>query len=151
NPGESSFTLAHTNTDGSSSFNYHVPLDEGKHSVNGNYSFYTIAHDNAGNDAATKSTAESTTLEDTVAPTSGATSSQLDNTGTIAVDAHAADASASSAVPTRRSSDQKPGESSFTLAHTNTDGSSSFNYAVPLDEGKHPVNGDYSFYTIAHD
>jgi Chitobiase/beta-hexosaminidase C-terminal domain/Bacterial Ig-like domain len=150
-PGDSTFALAHTNTDGSSSFNYHVPQDEGKQPVNGSYGFYTIAHDGAGNDEATKSSAESTTLEDTVAPSSGATSAQLDNTGTIAVDAHAADASPSSGVASVAFYVKKPGDSAFTLAHTNSDGSSSFNYQVPLDENSKPVNGDYSFYTIAHD
>jgi len=149
-PGDSSFTLAHTNTDGSSSFNYTVPTSSGK-PVNGNYSFYTIAHDTAGNNEAAKSAAETTTLEDTVAPTSGATSAQLDNSGTIAVNAHAADASPSSGVSSVELYVKKPGDSAFSLAHTNSDGSSAFNYSVPLDEGKAPVNGDYSFYTIAHD
>src|SRR5205085_481999 len=90
-PGDSSFTLAHTNSDGSSSFNYPVPVDESNHPVNGSYSFYTIAHDTAGNNETSKTSADTTTLEDTVAPSSGATSAQLDNTGTIAVDAHAKD------------------------------------------------------------
>ncbi|HMC72391.1 MAG TPA: chitobiase/beta-hexosaminidase C-terminal domain-containing protein, partial [Mycobacteriales bacterium] len=87
-PGATSFTLAHTNSDGSSSFNYTA-------TVNGDYSFYTIAHDSAGNSEAAKTSGETTTLEDTVAPTSGATSAQFDNSGTIAVDAHAKDASPS--------------------------------------------------------
>src|SRR5204862_79223 len=80
-PGDTSYTLAHTNNDGSSSFSYHVPLDENGHPVNGDYSFYTISHDTAGNDEANKTSAEATTLEDTIAPSSGATSAQLDNTG----------------------------------------------------------------------
>jgi len=86
-PGDSSFSLAHTNTDGSSSFSYHVPTASGS-PVNGNYSFYTITHDNAGNNETSKTTADTTTLEDTTPPTSGATSAALDNSGTIAVDAH---------------------------------------------------------------
>src|SRR5207237_7608215 len=84
-------------------------------------------------------------------PSSGATTAQLDNTGTIAVDAHATDASPSSGVTSADLYVKKPGDSSFSLAHTNSDGSSSFNYHVPLDENNHPVNGSYSFYTIAHD
>ena len=142
-PGDSSFSLAHTNSDGSSAFNYTVPLDENEKPVNGDYSFYTIAHDNAGNDEAAKTSAESTTLEDTVAPGSGATSAQLDDTGTIAVDAHASDASPSSGVASVDLYVKKPGDSSFSLAHTNSDGSSAFNYTVPLDENEKPVNGDY--------
>ena len=35
---------------------------------------------------------ETSTLEDTVSPSSGATSAQFDSSGTIAVDAHASDA-----------------------------------------------------------
>src|SRR5258705_14014536 len=88
---------------------------------------------------------------DAVAPGSGATTAQLDNSGTIAVNAHASDASPSSGVSSVELYVKKPGDSAFSLAHTNSDGSSSFNYTVPLDENEKPVNGDYSFYTIAHD
>ena len=119
-----------------------MPLDENNHPVNGSYSFYTVAHDAAGNDEAAKTSAETTTLEDTAAPSSGATAAQLDNTGTIVVDAHAGDASPSSGVASVDLYVKKPGGSSFTLAHTNSDGSSSFDYHVPLDESGKPVNGD---------
>src|SRR5207237_39684 len=97
-PGDSSFSLAHTNSDGSSSFNYHVPLDENNHPVNGSYSFYTVAHDAVGNDETSKTSAETTTLADTFPSTTLSRSALLDNTGTIAVDAHAKDASPSSGV-----------------------------------------------------
>src|SRR5213076_2187959 len=82
---------------------------------------------------------------------SGATSAQLDNTGTIAVDAHANDSSPSSGLASVELYVKKPGDTSYSLAHTNNDGSSSFSYHVPLDENGHPVNGSYSFYTITHD
>src|SRR5205085_11929026 len=87
---------------------------------------------------------------DRVAPSSGATSPQLDNSGTIAVAAHASDPSPSSGLASVDLYVKKPGDSGFELAHTNSDGSSSFSYTVPTKEGK-PVNGSYSFYTIAHD
>ncbi|HEX5224171.1 MAG TPA: PxKF domain-containing protein, partial [Solirubrobacteraceae bacterium] len=58
---------AHTNSDGSSSFSYAVPVSEGR-PVNGSYSFYTVAHDKAGNDEAAKTSGETSTLEDTVKP-----------------------------------------------------------------------------------
>src|SRR5205807_2380188 len=87
---------------------------------------------------------------DRAAPSSGATSPQLDNGGTIAVDAHASDPSPSSGLASVDLYVKKPGDSGFELAHTNSDGSSSFSYTVPTKEGK-PVNGSYSFYTIAHD
>src|SRR5205085_1555060 len=87
---------------------------------------------------------------DTLAPSSAATSAALDNSGTIAVEAHAADASPSSGLASVELYVKKPGDSSFSLAHTNSDGSSAFAYTVPSSEGK-PVNGSYSFYTIAHD
>src|SRR5205085_685379 len=148
-PGASGFELAHTNSDGSSSFSYTVPTKEGK-PVNGSYSFYTIAHDKAGNDEGAKSAAESSTLEDTVAPSSSATSPQVDNSHKIAVDAHASDTSPSSGLASLYLYVNKPDASGFELAHTNSDGSSSFSYTVPTKEGK-PVNGSYSFYTIAHD
>src|SRR5205823_3053362 len=96
-----------------------------------------------------KTSADTTTLEDTIAPSSGATSAQLDNTGTITGDAHANGASPSRGATSADLYVKKPGDSSFSLAHTNSDGSSSFNYHVPLDENNHPVNGSYSFYTLA--
>src|SRR5207248_2892368 len=120
-PGDSSFSLAHTNSDGRARKSDAEATTEGK-PVNGSYAFYTIAHDKAGNDEAAKSSAETTTLEDTAAPSSGATSAQFDNTGTISVDAHASDASPSSGVASVDLYVKKPGDSSFSLAHTNSDG-----------------------------
>src|SRR5207237_10748754 len=91
-PGAASFELAHTNGDGSSSFSYTVPTKEGK-PVNGSYSFYTIAHDNAGNDEGVKSAAETMTLEDTVKPGSQASAPATNNQPTITVAYTAADPS----------------------------------------------------------
>ncbi|HEY4428994.1 MAG TPA: chitobiase/beta-hexosaminidase C-terminal domain-containing protein, partial [Solirubrobacteraceae bacterium] len=115
--------------------------NDGVHTV----SYYSI--DKAGN---SESAHVFTVKIDTATPSSGATSGQFDNSGTIAVDAHAADASPSSGLARVELYVRKPGDSTFTLAHTNTDGSSSFNYQVPSSSGS-PVNGSYSFYTIAHD
>src|SRR5205085_176178 len=95
----------------------------------------------AGN---TETTHTFTIKTDTAAPSSAATSAQLDNTGTIAVDAHAKDAAPSSGVSSVDLYVKGPADSGYTLAHTNTDGSSSFNYTATVD-------GSYSFYTIAHD
>src|SRR5205807_8293396 len=96
-PGDSGFELAHTNSDGSSSFSYTVPTKEGK-PVNGSYSFYTIAHDKAGNDEGAKSAADTTTLEDTVKPQSQASAPAPNNPATITVGPHPADPTPSTAL-----------------------------------------------------
>src|SRR5947207_2003104 len=87
---------AHTNTDCISSLSYHVPLHKHRPPIPTHFPYTTLFRSTAGNNEANKTSPETTTLEDTVAPSSGATSAQLDNTGTIAVDAHAKDASPSS-------------------------------------------------------
>src|SRR5207244_3645117 len=132
-PGDASFSLAHTNSDGSSSFNYQVPLDENNHPVNGNYSFYTIAHDAAGNDEAAKSSAETTTLEDTVKPGSQATAPATNNQPTITVSYSASDHSPSSGLASVELWVKVPGGSGYTKAATDsTPGASgSFTYTVP--------------------
>src|SRR5207248_10007878 len=113
----------------------------------GTHTIYVHGEDAAGNWGTTTS---ATFLKDTVNPSSSATSPPYDNTGTIAVDAHASDPSPSSGLASVDLYVKKPGDSGFELAHTNSDGSSSFSYTVPTKEGK-PVNGSHSFYTIAHD
>src|SRR5205807_2267807 len=148
-PGDSGFELAHTNSDGSSSFSYTVPTKEGK-PVNGSYSFYTIAHDKAGNDEGAKKTGRASWRESAETPSAGGTAPEPDNSRTIAAAARAPDSTATSVLACAHPNVKKPGDSGFELAHTNSDGSSSFSYTVPTKEGK-PVNGSYSFYTIAHD
>jgi hypothetical protein len=113
----------------------------GDHSNDGTHTVTYYSTDKAGN---TESTHTFTVKTDTAAPSSAATSAQFDNTGTIAVDAHAKDAAPSSGVSSVDLYVKGPGATSFTLAHTNTDGTSSFNYTATVD-------GSYSFYTIAHD
>src|SRR5207245_2400423 len=70
-PGQSSYTkVASDTTPGASgSFNYTAAAGDG------NYSFYTRATDSAGNTEAAPSTPDATTLIDTTAPASTASSS----------------------------------------------------------------------------
>src|SRR5207249_4474101 len=129
-PGDTSYTLAHTNSDGSSSFNYQVPLDENGHPVNGSYSFYTVAHDTAANDEAAKTSAETTTLEDTVKPGSQATAPATNNQPTITVSYGASDHSPSSGLASVELWVKVPGGAGYTKAATDsTPGASgSFTY-----------------------
>src|SRR5205807_2413660 len=144
-PADSGYTLAHTNTDGSSSFNYAVPTSGGS-PVNGDYSFYTIAHDAAGNVEAAKTAAESTTLEDTVKPASQATAPATNKSATIDVSYTASDHSPSSGVASVELWVKVPNGTGYTKTATDsTPGASgSFTYTVPTS-GAATVDGTYSF------
>src|SRR5439155_3974197 len=111
----------------------------------GMHTMYVHGEDVAGNWGATTS---ATFFKDTVAPSSAATSAPYDNSGSIAINAHASDASPSSGVSSVDLYVKKPGDSSFSLQTSNASGV--FNFAVPTSTGT-PINGTYSFYTIVHD
>src|SRR5207253_1951878 len=91
-PGASSFSKVATDTIPVSggSFSYAAPLASGSFSYmalagDGTYSFYTIAVDKAGNTEAAPAAADTTTLLDTAAPSSSASSPQYSTSTTITV------------------------------------------------------------------
>src|SRR5205807_2155243 len=109
-------------------------------------------HDSAGNDEGSKSTAESTTLEDTVKPGSQATAPSTNKSATIDVSYTAADHSPSSGLASVELWVKLPNGTGYTKTATDsTPGASgSFTYTVPTS-GAATVDGTYSFYTISTD
>ncbi len=131
------FTGASLTTD---SFSYSA--SEG----DGNYSFYSIATDNAGNAQTTPSTPDTTTLLDTTAPTSSASSPAYSKTTTFTVSYTANDSGSGLAEVDIYA--EGPTDSGYSLADSFTGASlttGSFSYSA--SEG----DGNYSFYSIATD
>ena len=73
-PGQTGYTKVATNSSGSGSGSFSYTATAG----DGSYGFYTVATDNAGNAQATPAGAQATTLLDTTAPSSTASSPAAD-------------------------------------------------------------------------
>ena len=146
-PSDSIYSLAHAFTGsnlGSGSFSYNG--NEG----DGNYSFYTIATDKAGNVQATPSIPNTITLLDTARPSSSASSSQYSSSTTFTVSYTANDPGISASGVAEVDvyvKGPKPTDS-YILAHaftgTNLSGG---NFSYNANEG----DGSYAFYSIATD
>ena len=74
-PGQTGYTKVATNTSGSGSGSFSYTATAG----DGSYGFYTVATDNAGNVQATPAGAQATTVLDSTAPSSTASSPALTN------------------------------------------------------------------------
>ncbi len=141
-PGQSSYSKVASNTSGSSSGSFSYTATAGQ----GTYSFYTIATDKAGNVQATPASPNSTTLLDTTAPTSNASSPALSNSTALTVSYTASDTSGPGLAEVDLYA-QAPGQSSYSKVASNTSGSSSGSFSYSATNG----DGTYSFYTIATD
>jgi hypothetical protein len=141
-PGASSYILVASTTSNlaSGSFSYSGTLD-------GSYSFYTVAIDLAGN-VGTGSIPTST-LVDTHAPTTSANSPQFSTGATITVNYTAQDPASNGSASGLAEVDlyeQDPAAGGFTKVASTTTSLASGSFTVPAS-----VDGSYSFYTIAID
>src|SRR5207253_667879 len=111
----------------------------------GSYGFFTVAADKAGNREADPAGADTTTLVDTAAPSSSATSPAYSASTTIAVGYSASDTG--SGVDSLELWAKAPGDLGYSKVATNTAplASGSFSYLAIAGDGT------YSFYTVAVD
>jgi hypothetical protein len=138
-PGDSSYSLAATDTSPTTpSFSYAPSAGEGT------YSFYTRAHDNAGNYELAPGSPDDSTLFDVTKPTSTA-SVPATSSATVTVSYSSADG-AGSGVDEVELWVKRPGDSAFSESATDTSPSSaSFSYTANAG------SGTYQFYTRARD
>src|SRR5207302_1348965 len=139
-PGAGSFSkVATDSTPGAAgSFSYTAAAGDGS------YGFYTVAVDKAGNRESAPATADSTTLLDTVAPSSSASSPQYSTSTAITITYSASDIGSGLASVELWA---KAPAGSFAKVATDTSpgGGGSFSYTAAAGDG------DYGFYTIAVD
>jgi 6-phosphogluconolactonase (cycloisomerase 2 family) len=141
-PSASNYTRVATDLSPGSSGSFNYTAADG----DGGYSFYTVATDNAGNVEDTPATADTTTLVDTHAPTSSASSPPQTNSNSFSVNYTASDGSGSglASVDLYAKSPNASGYSKVgTLSSPGTSGSFSYTAA----DG----DGTYRFYTVATD
>jgi Bacterial Ig-like domain (group 3) len=145
-PSDSGYSKVDETTTSLASGSFSYPVTQG----DGVYRFYTLAVDAAGNrenapampDTSVQVT---TTLQDTIAPTSSASSPNYDNGGDIPVDYSASDGG--SGLDEVELWVKAPGDSSFSLAMTDASpgATGSFSYSPSAGDGA------YEFYTRARD
>ena len=144
-PKQTGYTKVASETSGSSSGSFSYTPSAG----NGNYNFYTVATDKAGNVQAAPATPNATTKYtlDTTPPTSTAGAPTYSNTTTWSVSYTASDNGGGSGLASVELWARPPGASTYVKAATNTGSgaSGSFTYAGAAG------NGSYAFYTIAVD
>jgi hypothetical protein len=140
-PGDVSYAKVATDStpSGSGSFNYTATNGDGT------YSFYTIATDKAGNAEGAPAGADSTTLLQTTAPTSQASSPQYANTTGFTV-TYSASAGGSGLAKVDLYA-KGPGDAGYTKVATDSTPSGSGSLGYTATKG----HGTYSFYTIATD
>ncbi|MCW3058035.1 MAG: polysaccharide deacetylase, partial [Solirubrobacterales bacterium] len=140
-PGDAGYTLVASNTGAASSGAFTYAALKG----DGNYSFYTLASDSAGNTQAAPGSADAITLLDTTAPTSKASAPVLSGSASITVSYTASDGGSGLARVELYA--KAPGQSTYTKVATDSSPASpgSFNYSAPAGDGS------YSFYALASD
>ena len=139
-----SYSLAHTFTgSGLTSDSFTYAASEG----DGSYEFYSVATDAAGNVQTVHGSPDTTTIEDTVKPTSSASSPAYNNNGSFSVSYTAADATSGVTKVQVYVSGPTDG-GSYSLAHTFTgSGLTSDSFTYSASEG----DGSYEFYSVATD
>ena len=142
-PGQTGYTKVATNSSGSGSGSFSYTATAG----DGSYGFYTIATDNAGNAQATPAGAQATTVLDTAAPSSTASSPALTNQTTFTVSYTAADNTGGSGLAQVALYAQAPGQTGYTLVAINYGSASSGSFSYTATAG----DGSYGFYTVATD
>src|SRR5260370_32337885 len=111
-----------------------------------------MGHDTGGKNEAGKTSAESTTLEDTVNPGSQASAPATNKDATMPVSYPADDLTPGSGVASVELWVKVPGGSGYSKTATDSPpgASGSFTYTVPTS-GAASIDGTYSFYTISTD
>ena len=140
-PGQTGYTLVATNSSGSGSGSFSYTATAG----DGSYGFYTVATDNAGNIQATPTGAQATTVLDTAAPSSTASSPALTNQTSFNVSYTATAGSAGLGQVALYA--QAPGQTGYTLVAINYGSASSGSFSYTATAG----DGSYGFYTVATD
>src|SRR5207253_5201615 len=141
-PGSSSFSQVATDSapGATGSFGYSAAAGDGS------YAFYTIAVDKAGNREVAPTGADTTTLLDTGAPLSNASSPAYTASTSISVSYNASDPGANASGLASVELWAKPaGAGSFSKVATDSSGSGSGTFTYTASAG----DGDYAFYTIA--
>src|SRR5262249_42475457 len=117
--------------------------------ADGTYSFYTTAYDNAGNVEAAHSSADTSTVLDTVSPASSANSlPAMGNSTSMMIGYTATDTSPSSGLTKVELYVKGPADSDYKFAGTDSSPSGtrhSSNYTA------NEADGIYAFYTLAYD
>jgi hypothetical protein len=143
-PGETSYTKIATDNTPSTSGNFSYTASAG----DGNYSFYTLATDKAGNQQTTPTTPDATTsvTPDAAAPASSASSPAYGTTTAVPVSFTASDTGGSGLASVELWV-KAPGQADYAKAATNTSGNGSGSFAYTVGSG----DGAYAFYTVAVD
>jgi chitinase len=137
-PGDLGYALAASDADpqSSGSFSYAALLD-------GSYSFYTVATDQAGN-VESRSAAQTTTVVDTVAPSSSASAPASSTSSKLTVGYAASDAGSGLARVDLYA--KGPGDATFLKVDSASDGAPSGSFAYDATG-----DGTYRFFTVAVD
>ena len=143
-PGASNFTRIATDTTGAASGSFDYTAGDG----DGSYAFYAIATDNAGNVESAPAGADATTLVDTNAPGSSATSQPYSTSSPVTVSYTAADAgTGASGLAKVELYAEGPGASDYAKVATDATPGASGTFSFTATQG----NGTYRFYTLATD
>ena len=143
-PGDSAYAKVATDSAPSATGSFAYTATKG----DGNYSFYTLAVDNAGNTETTPASADATTAVDATAPASAASAPAFATAGTFAVSYTASDiGQAPSGLGRVELYAKGPNDSAYAKVATNSTPGASGSFSYTATQG----DGTYRFYTLATD